>query len=73
MLTAGVGENDAVIRARLCQGAAWLGIEIDSEANSDGRLRISPPGKYPAVWVIPTDEERMIAEHTRRLAERAPQ
>lgn len=71
VFTAGVGENDADIRARVCRDAAWLGIEIDPEANADRRLCISPSGKSPSVWVIPTDEERMIAEHTWRLSSSA--
>ena len=72
VFTAGVGENDADIRARVCRNAAWLGIEIDAAANAEGRPCISPPGQTPSVWVIPTDEERMIAEHTWRLAAEAP-
>jgi len=72
VFTAGVGENDAEIRERVCSDAAWLGIEIDTEANAAGSHCISWPGKTPAVWVIPTDEERMIAEHTRRIAAESP-
>lgn len=71
VLTAGVGENDADIRARVCADAAWLGIEIDADANSGGGFgegaRISPVDRRPEVWVIPTDEERMIARHTLRV------
>ncbi len=67
IFTAGVGENDADVRARVCADTAWLGIEIDAAANEAGETRISPPGKAPSVWVIPTDEERMIARHTLRV------
>jgi acetate kinase len=67
IFTAGVGENDAVLRARVCRDAAWLGIEIDSEANERRELKISAGDTTPSVWVIPTDEERMIARHTFRL------
>jgi acetate kinase len=67
IFTAGVGENDAALRARVCRDAAWLGIEIDSEANERRELKISPGDTTPSVWVIPTDEERMIAMHTIRL------
>ncbi len=71
VFTAGVGENDAHIRARVCADAAWLGVEIDSDANAAGGFgagaRISPAGQRPEVWVIPTDEERMIARHTLRV------
>jgi acetate kinase len=71
VFTAGVGENDADIRARVCADAAWLGIEIDGDANAAGGFgdgaRISPTGRRPEVWVIPTNEERMIARHTLRV------
>jgi acetate kinase len=67
IFTAGVGENDADIRERVCADAAWLGIEIDPDANATGQQRISPEGRSPSVWVIPTDEERMIARHTLRV------
>lgn len=67
IFTAGVGENDADVRARVCADTAWLGIEIDAAANAAGETRISPPGRSPSVWVIPTDEERMIAQHTLRV------
>jgi acetate kinase len=71
VFTAGVGENDAEIRARVCADAAWLGIAIDPEANRAGATRISPEGQAPSVWVIPTDEERMIARHTLRVVRAA--
>jgi acetate kinase len=71
VFTAGVGENDADIRARVCADAAWLGVGIDADANAGGQLgqgrRISPEGSRPEVWVVPTDEERMIARHTLRV------
>jgi len=67
VFTAGVGENDAVVRARVCRDAAWLGIRLDEAANEAQGPRISPPGAIPSVWVIPTDEEAMIARHTLRV------
>jgi acetate kinase len=67
VFTAGVGENDPVLRQRVCVDAAWLGIEIDKKANESGSLKISKGDSTPAVWVIPTDEERMIAAHTLKL------
>jgi acetate kinase len=67
VFTAGVGENDAVVRTRVCGDAAWLGIELDEEANRGRGPRISPAGATPSVWVIPTDEEAMIARHTLRV------
>jgi acetate kinase len=64
IFTAGIGENSPVIRRQICQGLAWLGIAVDAGANEAGRGRISPEGQSPSVWVIPTDEEGVIAAHT---------
>jgi acetate kinase len=64
VLTAGVGENSPEMRARICSKSAWLGIDLDGAANRAGGPRISTPASRVGVWVIPTDEERMIAEHT---------
>jgi len=64
IFTAGVGENSPVIRQRVCQKLAWLGIAIDADANLRADACISPKGKTPSVWVIPTDEEFVIATHT---------
>lgn len=64
IFTAGIGENSPVIRQRICQGLAWLGIAIVPEANERGQGRISSPGQSPSVWVIPTDEEEVIAAGT---------
>jgi len=64
VLTAGIGENSPEIRARICVSAAWLGIRLDERANRSGGPRISAPDSRVSVWAIPTDEERMIAEHT---------
>lgn len=72
VFTAGIGENSSEVRRRVCQGAAWLGVVLDEAANQTGRKRISPPGASPEVWVIPTDEERMIAVHTLRLTKSIP-
>lgn len=67
VFTGGIGEHAAAIRARVCQGAAWLGLELDEAANDAGGPRISAAGSRVAAWVIPTNEELMIAQHTRRL------
>jgi len=64
VFTAGVGENSPDIRARVCARAEWLGVHLDQAANRAGGPRISAPGSRVSAWVIPTDEERMIAEHT---------
>jgi acetate kinase len=67
VFTAGIGENAAAVRERLCQRAAWLGISFDAEANARGGPCITGPDSPVSVWVIPTDEERMIAMHTREV------
>jgi acetate kinase len=64
VFTAGIGENSAEIRQRICQSSAWLGIELDAEANNRKGPRISTPGSRVSTWVIPTNEELMIARHT---------
>lgn len=71
VFTAGVGEHDAEVRARVCRDAAWLGIALDEAANRTHGPLISPPGASPQVWVVPTDEEAMIARHTLRVVRRA--
>lgn len=64
VFTAGIGENSPPIRERVCQGLTWLGVRIDPDANQRGNPRISPEKRSPSVWVIPTDEQAMIASHT---------
>jgi acetate kinase len=64
VFTAGIGENAPAIRARVGAAAAWLGVRLDAAANVAGAFRIDAPGSGVAVLVVPTDEERMIAEHT---------
>lgn len=64
VFTAGIGENHAAMRARICAQLAWAGVEIDADANARNAQRISMPESRVAVYVIPTDEERMIALHT---------
>jgi acetate kinase len=63
VFTAGIGENQAEIRARICRQAAWLGVELDAAANARHGPRISAEGSRTAALVIPTDEESMIARH----------
>jgi acetate kinase len=67
VFTAGIGENAAAIRRRVCEDAGWLGVEVDDAANTRGDPRISRPRSRASAWVIPTNEELMIALHTRRL------
>jgi acetate kinase len=70
VFTAGIGENAPGIRSRVCRDAAWLGVEIDEAANAAGQGCISAGSSRVAVWVIPTNEELIIARHTRRLLDR---
>jgi acetate kinase len=67
VFTAGIGENSAEIRARICEASAWLGIALDPDANARRGPRISKPGSEVSAWVIPTNEELMIARHTGRV------
>jgi acetate kinase len=64
IFTAGIGENAARIRARVCSDAAWLGVKLDSAANTRGGPRISTSRSRVAAWVLRTNEELMIARHT---------
>lgn len=64
VFTAGIGEHSPLIRARICREAAWLGVELDPAANERGARCISAPGSRVSAWVIPTNEELMIARHT---------
>jgi acetate kinase len=67
VFTAGIGEHSAEIRRRLCLASAWLGVELDDSANARHGPRISTRTSCVSAWVIPTDEELMIARHTGRL------
>jgi len=67
VFTAGIGENAALLRERICRDAAWLGVELAPAANAAGGPRISAPGSRVSAWVIPTNEELMIARHTRNV------
>jgi acetate kinase len=64
VFTAGIGENSPEIRKRICQASEWLGIELDDEANARKASRISSSASKVPVWMIPTNEELMIARHT---------
>jgi acetate kinase len=67
IFTAGIGENDAATRAEVAAGCAWLGLAIDPARNKAGSGRISVDGSPVSSWVIPTDEESMIAHHVATL------
>jgi acetate kinase len=67
VFTAGIGENSPEIRSRIGRSSAWLGIEIDATANTNHGPEISRQGSRVSAWVIPTNEELMIARHTSAL------
>ena len=67
VFTGGIGEHAKAIRERVCRDASWLGVELDPAANEAGGPRISTRSSRTGAWVIPTNEELMIARHTRRL------
>ena len=67
VFTAGVGENAPDIRNAVAQRLSWLGLKLDPEANAKGAGRISCQGSRVGCYVIPTDEELMIARHTLRV------
>jgi len=67
VFTGGIGERAVAIRERVCRDAGWLGIELDPAANGKDGPRISTTASRVPAWVMPTNEELMIARHTRRL------
>jgi len=64
IFTAGIGENSPEIRRRVCEASSWLGLQLDAQANVRGGSRISTPSSKISTWVVPTNEELMIAQHT---------
>lgn len=68
VFTAGIGEHAPEIRARICRDAAWAGVRLDEVANTAGRPKISTADSPVSAGVIPTNEELVIARHTRRIA-----
>jgi acetate kinase len=69
VFTAGIGENSAEVRRRICESSGWLGVELDRDANGRTGPRISTMASRVSAWVVPTNEELMIARHTGRLLE----
>jgi acetate kinase len=67
VFTAGIGENSVEVRRRICEASAWLGVALDLDANAAGGPRITGSGSRVSAWVIPTNEELMIARHTASL------
>ena len=71
VFTAGIGEHAAAVREAVLMQSRWLGLDVDAAANAAGGPRISPAGARASAWVIPTDENLMIARHVRDLHGRA--
>ena len=71
VFTAGIGEHAAPIRARVCAAASWLGVRLDPVANDAGGPRITRADSPVSAWVVPTDEEKIIAQHTLEVLGRA--
>ena len=69
VFTAGIGENSPEVRQAVCDRLAWLGVALDEKANSQNAGRISQRGTQPSVYVIPTDEEQIVAMHTLQIIE----
>ena len=67
VFTAGIGENAAPVRARICEQAAWLGVSLSAEANRTHQARLHDAASRVGVFIIPTNEELMIARHTGSL------
>ena len=67
VFTAGIGENGADLRARIVAASSWLGLTLDPTANAARRTDFSAARTGPRALMVPTDEELMIARHTRRL------
>jgi acetate kinase len=70
VFTGGIGENAVPIRERVCREAEWLGVRLDRAANAAGAPLITAPGSRVKAWRLPTDEESVIAAHTRAIAGR---
>jgi acetate kinase len=66
VFTGGIGENDVATRSEIAAASSWLGLKLDPQANAGGQGRISAAGSSVAAWVVPTNEELMIARHTRQ-------
>jgi len=67
VFTGGVGENAVAIRARVCRSAGWLGVALDETANLAGSPRLTRDDSPASAWVVPTDEQGVIAAHAARL------
>ena len=67
VFTGGIGEHSSPIRERICRQLEWLGVDLEPGANGADAEQVQRDGSRVGVWVLPTDEERMIAQHSLRL------
>ena len=67
VFTGGIGEYAIAIREQVCTRLTWLGVDFYANANQSGKAQLSLPGSRARVWVIPSNEERVIAQHTIKL------
>lgn len=67
VFTGGIGENAAPVRDRIMRGLAWVGLRADTAANASGKARLHASGSRVSAWIVPADEERMIAADALRL------
>lgn len=67
--TGGIGENAHLVRARILDGLRWLGVKIDEDANRKGSPRLHEEGSVISAWIVPAEEERMIARDALHLME----
>ncbi|MFO0873639.1 MAG: acetate/propionate family kinase [Phycisphaerales bacterium] len=67
VFTGGIGEGASSVRSAICRACRWLGVDLDEAANALGGPRITTPASRVAAWVVPTNEELMIARHTIRV------
>ncbi len=73
VFTGGIGENASLVRERVCRASAWLGVELDEAKNRNGGSCISTPASRVSAWVIPTNEELMIARQAIRVLNLVPE
>lgn len=67
--TGGIGENDAVVRRNILEGLSWLGIDLDRHANERGAVKLHAPSSKKMVWIVPAEEEWMIARSAQAIME----
>jgi len=67
--TGGIGENDAVVRKKILDGLAWLGVHLDLDANASGASKLHASSSQVTAWIVPAEEEWMIASSAQAIME----